>query len=44
MSEPVVIQLFMRATSAAGCTAELINSVRDALLRFMTDASTAFGE
>jgi hypothetical protein len=44
LSTPVVVQLFMRATSAAGCTTDLINSVQDALTNFMKDPNSAYGE
>lgn len=41
---PAVVQLFMRATNPGGCTADLISSVRTALLNFMQDPNSAFGE
>lgn len=44
LSTPVVVQLFMRATSPDGCTTDLINSVRDALTNFMKDPNSAYGE
>lgn len=44
LTTPVVVQLFMRATSPEGCTTDLINSVRDALIDFLKDPNSAYGE